>query len=294
MTSPASGRSRLGRGLEALLGPTTVADARRAGTLTHIKLDAIRPNPYQPRESVHASGLEELAESMRGSGLLQPAVVRPAGDGTYQLIAGERRWRAAKMLGWEEIPAVVRTVDDRTLLTLALVENLQRDALSPIDEARGYERLIDEFGVSQSEAGELVGRDRSTVANSLRLLKLPKSVQNMVHEGKLSPGHARAILGLGALRDMERVAHVALEKGLSVRAVEEVVRLDAVVKSRRRKGGRPADPAIRRVEDALRRRLGTDVRVTTRGKSGKVQINFYSNDDLARILEIVLGEPYQG
>lgn len=294
MTSPASGRRRLGRGLEALLGPTTVADARRAGTLTHIKLDAIRPNPYQPRESVDASGLEELAESMRGSGLLQPAVVRPAGDGTYQLIAGERRWRAAKMLAWEEIPAVVRTVDDRTLLTLALVENLQRDALSPIDEARGYQRLIEEFGVSQGEAGELVGRDRSTVANALRLLKLPQPVQDLVHMGNLSPGHARAILGLAGSRDMERVARVTIEKGLSVRAVEELVRLDGVVRSRRRKGTRPVDPAIRRVEDALRRRLGTDVRITTRGKSGKVQINFYSSDDLERILEIVLGEPYQG
>ena len=287
-----TGRSRLGRGLEALLGPVTITEARKAGSLTYVAVDAIRPNPYQPRGAVDGDALDELAESMRTSGLLQPVVVRPAENGTYQLIAGERRWRAAQRLGWEEIPVVVREVDDRTLLTLALVENLQRDALSPIDEARGYTRLIEEFGVSQGQVGELVGRDRSTVANALRLLKLPLAVQSLVHAGRLSTGHARALLGLRETVEVERLATVAIEHGLSVRAVEELVRQGHAAKHRRRL--RKVDPAVRRIEDALRQRLRTDVRVSTRGKSGRVTINFYSDDDLQRILEIVLGEPFAG
>src|SRR5882672_6576423 len=159
MTDPH--RRRLGRGLEALLGPTTVAEARADGSLATLPMKAIRPNPYQPRHVFDEGALDELKESLRTVGLLQPIIVRPAGDG-FELIAGERRWRAAERLGWKDIGAVVRDVDDRTLLTLALVENLQRDALSPIDEARGYQRLVAEFGVSQHELGGMVGRDRST------------------------------------------------------------------------------------------------------------------------------------
>ncbi len=296
MTGP-QGKRRLGRGLEALLGPDTMAQARLEGGLAEISLDAIRPNPYQPRNLIDEAALADLAASMRESGLLQPVVVRPVRDGAYELIAGERRWRAAEKLGWSTIGAVVRDVDDRTLLTLALVENLQRDALSPIDEALGYRRLIEEFGVSQAEIGDLVGRNRSTVTNALRLLKLPPSVQQLVHAGALSTGHARALLAVPDSRRVETLARKAVDEQLSVRAVEELVRGGQPASRRPRgtKGQKARDPGVRRVEDALRRRLQTDVRVSVRGKSsGRLTINFYSDDDLARVLEIILGEPYEG
>jgi len=293
----AQGKRRLGRGLEALLGPDTVTQARAEGTLTQIGVDAIRPNRYQPRHLIDETALAELASSMEESGLLQPVVVRPAQTGTYELIAGERRWRAAQKLGWAEIGAVVRDVDDRTLLTLALVENLQRDALSPIDEALGYKRLIDDFQVSQAEIGSLVGRNRSTVTNALRLLGLPASVQEMVHSGALTTGHARALLGVPDRRSLESLAKRVVHEQLSVREVEELVRggKPATRRPRGKRGQKPRDAAVRRVEDALRRRLQTDVRVSTRGKSsGRLTINFYSDDDLARILDLVLGAPYEG
>ena len=295
MTS-AGGRRRLGRGLEALLGPMTVEEAREEGSLTQVPVDALRPNPYQPRRVFDESALSELAESMRRSGLLQPIVARAGENGEYDVVAGERRWRAAQQLGWTKIAAVVRDVDDRTLLTLALVENLQRDALSPIDEARGYQRLIGEFKVSQAEVGELVGRNRSTVANALRLLRLPDSVQQLVHSAALSTGHARALLTLNDPAAMDEFAVTAVEQDLSVREVEELVRGGRAAKRRprRTRGGKPPDPEVRRVEDALRKRLQTDVRVTTRGNSGRLTINYYSHDDLARILEMILGEAYEG
>ncbi len=292
-----SGRTRLGRGLEALLGPQSVEEAQREGTLRDLAVSSIRPNPYQPRRAFDGDALRELTESMRASGLLQPVVVRPDTGGSFELIAGERRWRAAQELGWRHISAVVREVDDRTLLTLALVENLQRDALSPIDEARGYARLISEFSVSQAEVGELVGRDRSTVANALRLLKLPDDVQTLVHAGRLSTGHARALLQVDDMQELSHLAHDAVERGLSVRELESLTRGDRAPsrRPRRRRGQRQVDPETRRVEDALRRRLKTDVFVSKRGKeAGRITVNFYSNDDLARLLEIVLGERFDG
>jgi ParB family chromosome partitioning protein len=288
-------KRRLGRGLEALLGPATVADARADGSLVQIPVESVRPNPYQPRQAFDEAALAELADSMQRSGLLQPVVARPVANGSYELVAGERRWRAAQRLGWNEIGAVVREVDDKTLLTLALVENLQRDALSPLDEAHGYRRLMDEFGVSQTAVGDLVGRNRSTVANALRLLKLPGAVQQMLHDGKLSVGHARALLALADGKKIERLARTAVERELSVREVEALVRGGKEPARRpRAPRGAKVDPEARRVEDALRRRLQTDVRVVTRGRSGKVTINFYSPDDLQRILEIILGESYDG
>jgi ParB family chromosome partitioning protein len=280
-----------------LLGPQTVAEARAEGALVELPIETVRPNPYQPRHVFNDAALEELADSMRTQGLLQPITVRATGDGdAYELIAGERRWRAAQRLQWEKIPAVIRAVDDRTLLTLALIENLQRDALSPIDEARGYQRLIDEFGASQATVADLVARHRTTVTNALRLLKLPESIQALVHTGHLTTGHARALLGLADHGRMERVARQIVERELSVRDVEALVR--GSVSQTPRSGSRtpkPRDPDVRRVEETLRQRLKTDVRVTTRGKSsGRVTINFYSDEDLARVLEIVLGEPYTG
>jgi len=288
---------RLGRGLEALLGPVSREQAQRSGELVELPVTAIRPNPYQPRHEIDQPALDELAASIEVSGLLQPIVVR-ANHGSYQLIAGERRWRAVQRLGWARIPAVIKDVDDRTLLTLALIENLQRDQLSAVEEATSYQRLIDEFGISPSEIARLVGRDRSTVANALRLLKLPEEVRSLLHQGKLTEGHARALLSLADTRLILRAAAEAVEQQWSVREMEEHARGGRPA-ARRSRNTAPAASAAsagaRKVEDALRQRLGTDVRLTAKRKGrGLLSISYYSNDDLARLLEIILGEPFDG
>jgi ParB family chromosome partitioning protein len=293
----AANRRRLGRGLEALLGPTTTAEADESGDLRRVPLAKIRPNPFQPRNAFDKQAITELASSMRSAGLLQPIVLRPAEAGEYELIAGERRWRAAQQLNWSEIGAVVRDVDDRTLLTLALVENLQRDALSPLDEANGYRRLVEDFQVTQSEVAELVGRDRSTVANALRLLRLPQSVQQMLHSGELAVGHARALLQLTDQAAVEHLARLTVKNGLSVREVETRTRGAKAPRRRPRatKGGAKQSPQARRIEDTLRRYLQTDVNLNQPGRAGgRLTIAFYSEDDLARILERILGKPFDG
>src|SRR5213083_3222533 len=297
MTETIAGRRRLGRGLEALLGPTR-EEAEREGSLVELAIADIRPNPYQPRRDVDPAALEELQASIRKAGLLQPVVVRPAPGGArgFELIAGERRMRACQALGWEKIPAVKREVDDRTVLTLALVENLQRDDLSPVDEARGYDRLIAEVRLTQQDVADAVGRDRSTVANALRLLKLPEAVLAMLHGGELSVGHARALLALEDPRVATTLAREAVAQGLSVREVEDRVRGGRAPERRPRlKRGVGQVPEVRRIEEALRRRLGTDVRVTLRARGkGQIHVAFYSNEDLARLLEVFLGAPFDG
>ena len=293
----AGGGRRLGRGLESLLGPISREEAKAEGILRELPVADVRPNPYQPRTHFDPAALEELVGSIAASGLLQPVVVRQR-DGRYELIAGERRLRAVQQLGWKEIPAVVKDVDDQTLLTLALIENLQRHDLSPIDEATGYQRLQEEFKVPRVEVARLVGRNRSTVANLLRLLKLPEDVRTMVHNGALSEGHARALLALESPAQMSRMAAQAAAESWSVRETE----------ARVKHGGRPPASRVsgqkrvlststeaRRVEDALRKRLGTDVTVTQKRKGrGLVTISYYSNDDLARLLELMLGAPFDG
>ncbi len=284
---------RLGRGLEALLGPISKQEAAASGNLLELPVGTIRPNPYQPRATLDEPQFSELVASIETAGLLQPVVVRKHLDG-YQLIAGERRWRAAQKLGWEKIPAVVKEADDRTLLTLALIENLQRDNLSAIEEAHSYQRLLDEFHLSQAEVARLVGRDRSTVANALRLLKLPPEVAAMVDTGRLSEGHARALLAISDRAQVIRLAEAAAEQGWSVRDIETKVRGQRPAGSRKAPA-REVAPAQRRVEDALRKRLGTDVRVTARRRGrGMIAVSYYSDDDLARVLELILGEPYGG
>lgn len=305
---------RLGRGLEALLGPISREQAQAEGALRELPVRSVRANPFQPRSRFDETALAELVGSIEASGLLQPVVVRPK-DGAFELIAGERRLRAIQKLGWPTIPAVVKEVDDRTLLTLALIENLQRHDLSAIDEALGYQRLMDDFGVAQAEVARLVGKSRPAVANLLRLLKLPEQVRVMVHDGRLTEGHARALLGLSDDRAIVAMAERVVEGAWSVRDTEAAVRGDAVgtagpgdVQGGSSSGsGAPgptgrAAPAsarapadVRRVEDALRRRLGTDVKIASkRGGRGSVSISFYSNDDLARLLELILGEPFSG
>ncbi|HET8625578.1 MAG TPA: ParB/RepB/Spo0J family partition protein [Gemmatimonadales bacterium] len=286
---------RLGRGLEALLGPITREHAEAAGAMRDLLVTQVVPNPYQPRTRLDETALGELTASIEASGLLQPIIVRPHGS-TYELIAGERRWRAVQRLGWPTIPAVIKEVSDQTLLTLALVENLQRNELSPIDEAQGYRRLMEQFAVPQNEVARLVGRNRSTVANLLRLLRLPPEVRDLVHQGTLSEGHARALLALENDEAITRLARQAVAEGWSVREIEERVRGEGrAPAARRRREAKALAPDARRIEEVLRKRLGTDVKVHPRRRGrGFVTIQYYSNDDLSRLLELMLGEPYAG
>ena len=290
---------RLGRGLEALMGPISREQAEASGSLRELPVTAISPNPFQPRRSFDDAGLAELAASIAASGLLQPVIVRAVGS-RFELIAGERRWRAVQRLGWSKISAVVRDYDDRTVLTLALIENLQRDDLSAIDAAHGYQRLVAEFNVSATEVARLVGKDRSTIANTLRLLKLPSDVQELLQEKKISEGHARALLALERPSEISQMAQDIVTHGRSVREVEAMVRGETLEKPRGKMMKkpavvRPASADARRVEEALRQRLGTDARLTAKRRGrGLLTISYYSNDDLARLLEIILGAPFEG
>ena len=292
---------RLGRGLEALLGSVSRDQAEAAGALRELPVSNIVPNPLQPRSHINEAELVELAASIEASGLLQPVVVRPR-NGKYELIAGERRWRAVQRLGWPKIPAVIKEADDQTLLTLALIENLQRDDLTAIDEASGYQRLSDEFQLAQAEIARLVGRDRSTVANRIRLLRLPEPIKLLIQNGKLSEGHARALLAVSDEPAMIALANRTVDQQWSVRELEtrtrDVAASPPTVSSpegRPRASQKMASADVRRVEDALRKRLGTDVRVTARRRGrGFLSISYYSNDDLARVLELILGEPFAG
>lgn len=305
---------RLGRGLEALIAraptraPVVEAPANTLAATPHTEHDApatrspyrllplskIRPNPLQPRKEFREEDLADLEASLRVSGLLQPVTVRPAprGEG-FELIAGERRYRAAQRIGWTEIPAVVRDVDDQMLLSLAMVENLQRADLNPIEEAEGYEQLIREFSLTQQEVADIVGKDRSTVANTLRLLALPASVRRLVWDGALTVGHARALLGLGEPSQMAELAREVVASSLSVRDVEQRVRRAGQAKT---KGAATAaaterSAALRDIEDRLRRRLGTDAHVVQNGKTakGELRIPFYNHEDFERVLELILG-----
>jgi len=288
---------RLGRGLEALLANTTARGADAGDTqpkLQQIPIAQIRPNPYQPRKEFRPEELADLEASLRASGLLQPITLRrpPVGSG-YELIAGERRLRAATRLGWTEIPAIVRDIDDRTLLTLALVENLQRADLNPLEEAEGYRRLMEEFGLTQQQVADAVGKDRSTVANLLRVLALPPSVRRMLADGQLTLGHARAILAASGEGAMAELAREVVTRGLSVRDTEQRARTtagrDGDGARKKRTDRRPA--AVRRMEDELRAYLQTDVQLTVAGgERGAIAIQFYSAEDLDRIMDLVLGE----
>lgn len=283
---------RLGRGLEALITSTEPSTPLRSA-LEPVAIKDVRPNPFQPRREFNAEELSELEASLRSVGLLQPITVRPAPTGGgYELIAGERRLRAATNLGWTEIAAAVKDVDDRTLLTLALVENLQRADLNPIEEAEGYKRLIEEFELTQQQVADAVGKERTTVNNLLRLLSLPVSVRRMVETGKLSLGHARPLLALGEERKMADLARVTVDEGLSVREVER--RVMAKVPERRRprksQGSPQQTKETRQLEDQLRRYLQTDVKISLSSpEQGTISLSFYSGEDLDRLLDLIMG-----
>ncbi len=259
-----------------------------------IPIASIVPNPFQPRRDFSEQDLADLVSSIKENGLLQPIVVRPAAhsSGQYELVAGERRWRATMRLGWKEVPATIREVDDRTLLVLALVENLQRAELSALEEAEGFKRLADEFNLNQQEIAEVVGKDRSTIANSMRLLQLPASVRQLLSEGKLTAGHARAILGLQNDRKMADLARDAVEYGWSVREVEAQVQRIKPPKARKQRAEKPRDAAEKALEDELQTVFGTAVRIRkSRGNRGKIEIPFYGNEDFERVFELMTGRP---
>lgn len=290
-------RDRLGKGLGALLGDYMGEELTPAATGAQtrtIAVSAIGPNPYQPRREFNDAELTELATSIRENGLLQPILVRPAPNGAgtkWELVAGERRWRAIMKLGWTEIPAVVRDVDDRTLLIFALVENLQRAQLSALEEAEGYQRLADEFSLSQQQVAEVVGKERSTVANAMRLLGLPVSVRQLLQAGSLSAGHARALLGLGNDRRIAEVAQQAADEQWSVRDVEEFVKRSRHPAKRSGSREKSRDVSERVLEEELQRIFGTEVRIRRgRGTRGKVEIPFFGHDDFERIFELLAGQ----
>ena len=298
----------LGRGLEALLGgspiakppvpapaSTTVPDAAAASDprerVQRVPLDRIRPCPFQPRKDFSPEALRELADSIKEQGIVQPLIVRER-DGRLELIAGERRWRAAQLLGLAEVPVILRQADDRAVLELALIENLQRENLNAIEEAQGYAQLIEQFQLKQEEVAGKVGKSRAVVANALRLLKLPTAIQTSIREGRLSVGHAKVILGLANETNQRVAAERILKEGLNVRQTEALVaRLQA-----REAGTRPGpgpitpqnrDAHVASLENQLRERLGTKVHLRYAHGRGALEVAFFSDAELERILQII-------
>jgi len=291
-------RKALGQGLNALLGgrtaPAAASGAAPPSAQRAIPIEAIGPNPRQPRRQFTRQSLEEMAESIRAHGLLQPIIVSPlpgAAPGRYQLIAGERRWRAAQLAGLHLIPALVREASPDQSLEMALVENLQREDLNAIEAAEAFDRLVAEFGLKHEEIARRTGKDRATITNLLRLLKLPAEVQELVRGGKLSGGHAKAVLSLASAEDQRHIATQIVADDLSVRAAERLVgRLAAgQAQPRKSKVQRP-DPNIRAALADLERLLGTRVRLTGGGKKGTLIFEYYSPQDLMRIYDAIVNQ----
>ena len=290
----------LGKGLRALIpdgvdldSPSVAGSAsdfagpRPAGALlssTEIDLERIRENPLQPRQQMDARRLEGLAQSITESGLIEPIIVRTAPDGFYEIVAGSRRVAACRLAGRRSVPAIVRETSRREMLEIALIENIQREDLTPIEEAEAYSRLHEEFGLSHEGIAARVGKDRSTVTNSLRLLGLPEDVRAHVSRGTLSAGHARTLLGVESGLEQSLLAKTCAERGLSVRQLEEMVRR----RSRRARGkprGRQRSAAIEDLENRMQQWLATQCRIAVRGKGGHIEIHYYSEEDLERVLE---------
>lgn len=275
----------LGRGLGALLPPTPVQPATESAGVENIPVDAISPNPYQPRKAFEINKLADLAASLKQTGILQPVVVRRTGGG-YQIVVGERRWRAAKLAGLERIPALIRESTDAESLELALVENLLREDLNPMEEAEAYQRLIADYSWTQEELASRVGKDRSSIANGLRLLRLPASIQADLRAGRLTMGHARALLSLESEADQLRLRDQILAHSWSVRATEEGVK----TKRSHLPGRAPRrSPELDAVEDTLREALATRVRLVGSERRGRIEIAYTSREDLDRITEMLCG-----
>jgi ParB family chromosome partitioning protein len=289
-----AGKKRgLGRGLDALLGSaagsTSAGDdsagsAPAAGSLRHLPVDLVQRGKYQPRRDIEPQALQELADSIRAQGVMQPIVVRPVSDRKFEIIAGERRWRAAQLAGLDTIPAVVREVPDEAAMAMGLIENIQRENLNPIEEAAALQRLLQEFELTQQEVADAVGKSRSTVTNLLRLMSLQEDVRRMVEHGDLEMGHARALLGLEGA-EQSQAARTVVARGLSVRHAEALVRNAVAARDKPPEAPPRLDPNIRALQEDLGQRLGTRVQIQhNRRGGGKLVLNYSSLDELDGIL----------
>lgn len=278
-------RKALGRGLSALL-----ADSLAQGDeLLEVDIDLIEPNPDQPRLNFKEDKLNELAQSIKANGLVQPILLRRVSNGRYQIVAGERRWRAAQRAGIHKVNAVIRSIPDAKLLELALIENIQRQELNPIEEAQAYQRLIQNLGLTQDEVAGRVGKDRSSIANYLRLLKLPQEIQQMLIDELISMGHARALLGLESEEDQLKLAEEVVARKMSVRETEQAVKRLASGSSKRESSTHsPNDANIRAAELKMKRHLGAQVRIHLSQNGGKIEIEFGSMSELDRIYSIIM------
>jgi len=272
-------KRRLGRGLSAL-----IPDADEEDGVREVELGLIKPNPYQPRTEFDDQKLEELARSIEEHGVIQPIIVRKKDDG-YELVAGERRWRAAKKAGIRKIPAIVKEYSDGQMLEIALLENLQREDLNPIEEATAYKQLIEDLGITQEALSKRIGKSRSVIANSIRLLNLPEEIQELLAKGKITTGHARALLSLDDEKEQKQMAQKILEKDLTVREIERLVKKPKKQNKRKEE----TNPLITHLEDRLKQFFGTKVKVRSGKNKGKIEIEYYSEEDLERILELVMG-----
>jgi len=276
-------KTALGRGLEALI-------PEKGEEVLNLEINRIFPGE-QPRKIFRDNSLKELAASIKEKGVLQPIIVSRVGDGSFKLIAGERRWRASQIAGLKKIPAIVKNVESKDSLEIALIENIQREDLNPVETAEAFNRLLKEFNLTQEKLSERVGKERTTVTNYLRLLKLPEEIKSLISDGSLSMGHARAILSLEGRANQMEAARRVIKKGLSVRETESLAKnisFHETKKSKTTSGHR--DPQIASLEDKLIKSLGTKVRIRHRGKKGgKIEIEYYSLDELDRLLEILMG-----
>jgi ParB family chromosome partitioning protein len=282
-------RRALGRGLSALLPDKSVTTSEE---MAEIDLDLIEPNNFQPRTSFDEERLEQLAQSIRANGIIQPLLVRKLSSDRYQLVAGERRWRAAQRAGLHKIACVVKEIPEDKMLELALIENIQRQELNAIEEAQAYKRLIETLGLTQEMVAQRVGRDRTFITNYLRLLRLPEDIQRMVEVEQLSMGHARALLGVNEPEIQRKLAKEVSEKGLSVRQTERAIKRIVEGEETETVTTIKEDPNFKAAEDKLRRKLSSKVHILVNQKSngGKIEIEFYDDSDLNRIYEIIMGK----
>ena len=279
-------KKALGRGLDALLPTTKPAPMPELPEVQHLRIEAIVPNRYQPRQTFSPQELAELAASLKQSGLLQPVLVRRKGDGMYELISGERRWRAAREAGLETIQAVIRNCSDEESILLALVENLQREDLNPMEMARAYQRMMNEFGLTQDIIAQRVGCERSSIAIVVRLINLPGEVQQLIESGQLSAGHAKVILGLASATEQLRLAQLVIARNLSVRDTEKM--LASSVTARKRQARELRRSPLLDLEERLQKRFGTKVSVHNGKRGGKVVIHYFSPAELDGLLEQLL------
>jgi ParB family chromosome partitioning protein len=282
-------RTGLGKGLGALLPEITREESKN---LFYCGIEEIIPNRSQPRKHFDPSRLQELAESIKEKGVLEPLIVRRIDQG-YELIVGERRWRAAQKAGLKEVPVLLKEAEGREVLELSLIENLQRENLNPIEEAEAFKRLAEEFRISHEELATRIGKDRTTITNAMRLLKLPSEVRTELLENRITSGHARAILSLEIKEKQKELCSLIIQKGLSVREAEAIVnRWSKKLKktSPKDRGKGVLESQLSSLQDSLRQHLGTKVRIAPKGKRGKIEIEYYSHDDLERIIEAILGK----